>query len=333
MIEVIGKKNGVLRVLSGGSTGKPKEVFRSVESWSESVLRETSVFGLGADESYAVLGSPRHSLWAYVHFRALYQGSPCIGISKFHSRAITPLLESGATTLYSLPQLATHLLKVLKRSAQVIPSVRKLILGGSALPGAFPWGLQKEVLPNAEVLIFYGAAETSFIGYSKTGLAYLPFPDVRFDIRQDQLLWVKSPMTIHPDQWINTGDLARWSKEGLQIIGRSVRQISVQGEKFPVEPVEDVLEGIFHAEKMAILQTSNGDLVCVSLLTAQASSVGNDKERGLPVKTINTAINSNFKRFPAIKAAFALPANQWPVNDSGKTNWNALQRMVNGIAL
>lgn len=332
MTEPIDEKDRILRVLSGGSTGEPREILRSVESWSESILRETRVFELGTDESYAVLGSPKHSLWAYVHFRALHQGSLCIGISKFHSRTMTPLLESGATALYSIPQLATLLLKSLKRNAQVIPSVRKLILGGSALPRTFPWSLQKEVLPNAEVLIFYGAAETSFIGYSKTGLAYQPFPDVHFDIRQDQLLWVKSPMTIHPDQWINTGDLARWGKDGLQIIGRWIRQVSVQGEKFPVEPVENILEKIFNVEKMAILQTGNKVIVCVSLPRAEASSVPCYMKQELSVKAINTAINSSVKRFPAIKAAFTLPADQWPVNDSGKTNWKALQTMVNRIA-
>lgn len=333
MTEAVVDKNRVLRVLSGGSTGEPKEVLRSVESWSESILRETSVFGLGAKESYAVLGSPRHSLWAYVHFRALYQKSPCIGISKFQSRAMTPLVEGGPTALYSTPQLAALLFKTLKRNAQVIPSVRKLILGGAALPGTFPWRLQKEVLPNAEVLIFYGAAETSFIGYSKTGLSYQLFPDVHLDIRQEQLLWVKSPMTIQPNQWINTGDLARWGKDGLQIIGRSVRQVSVQGEKFPVEPVENVLEIIFQAKKMAILQTPDGDLVCVSLSGAQDFSVTSNMERELSVKAINTVVHSNFKKFPVIKAAFTLPTNQWPVNDSGKTNWKALQTMVNGMAL
>ena len=316
---------------SSGSTGEPKRILRSVESWTESVLRETEVFCLNNDERYAVAGSPSHSLWAYVHFRANYEQQPCLGISKFQSHAFKRLYEAKPSVLYSTPQIAALCTATMVRDNQVVPSLHRLLLGGAALPENFPWDSQKKVFPNAQVWMFYGTAETSFIGYGEPREPYRLFPDVEIKIDKAQHLWVKSPMTVCPDQWIHTGDLVQWTNQRLKIIGRSQRQVIAGGKKFPVEPIENFLEKVFKTDRVAIVQSCTGALVCVLVPNDQTNPKAHQIPQGLSSYELNKVIQHYFEGFPEVKGSCCLQVAQWPVSKSGKTDWKAMQRIIDNL--
>jgi len=320
-------------VLSGGSTREPRPIVRSEKSWLRSITRETHVFCLQSDERYAIMGSPTHSLWAYAHFRAKQKNQPCIGISRFNSQAFESIASEKPTCIYSLPQITELFLKVMKRRRQVVPSVRHLLLGGAAVPSNFSWENQKQVFPNAKVWVFYGTAETSFIGYAEPGSSYKLFPDVAINIDKDGQLWVKSPMTIDPDQWINTGDLAIWDKKELQIIGRSQRQVEVRDQKIPVEPVEMFLGRLFNNLKFAIVQNARSRLVCISLPSKKGRVNQDSPYQDISLKELNRAIKTRFANFPDIQGVHCLSSSQWPTSESGKTDWRALSALADTLNL
>lgn len=317
-----------LTLLSGGSEGEPRTILRSMKSWSESMSRETKVFQLRHDERYVAMGNARHSLWAYAKYRADTENRPFMGISRLNSHRLDLLVQSNPTAIYSIPQLASLCIKALARHSFVIPSLRQLLLGGAALPWDFPWELQKAVLPNAKVWMFYGSAEASFIGYGEPGTAYTLFPDVEINIDQNERLWVRSPMTINAGEWINTGDLAVMIQGKLQIIGRSQRQVSSQGQSFAVEPVERLLENFFKAEKIAILQSAAGNLLCLVLVRPLNTFSNQQASRVMSLEAINRVIKANFVSFPTVNGCHYLAPEHWPLTYSGKTDWRALRESI-----
>ena len=165
----------MVHVQSGGSTGVPKQLSRPIETWVTSAQLEAQAFGLSAQDRFAVLGSPSHSLWGYVHFRGAQLSAPCVGLSAsdISARSASALQKWSAvapTALYGVPELVATFARQLQRHAQPALSVRMVLLGGGPVSPSFPTSLMQSVFPNASLLSFYGTAETSFVGYQRLDL-------------------------------------------------------------------------------------------------------------------------------------------------------------------
>jgi long-chain acyl-CoA synthetase len=335
----------LIHVQSGGSTGAPKQLLRPIETWVNSAEAEAQAFGITAQDRFAVLGSERHSLWGYAHFRAELVGARCVGVS---SQVLSSLKvetsqqwdAQAPTVLYGVPELVTTFARLLQRQRRAAPSVRLLLLGGGPVSPAFPMKLVASVFPAACLWSFYGTSETSFVGYRRLPVtyeqghlqeAYQPFPSVQVDIRvegdSDEVgeIWVKSPMTITPDVWVNTGDLGQWALNGgFRLLGRANRQLVIKGEKHLVEPVEEALMRQFGLERLVLLVDDLGQVCCLMV-----SSGG----EALSLEQVNEAMRSQGPSLPGVRQVIALRAEDWPLTLAGKTDFLALQTWLkNGAA-
>lgn len=169
-------QTGVLHVQSGGSTGVPKQLRRPIETWVTSAHLEAQAFDLSAQDRFAVLGSPSHSLWGYVHFRAAQLAAPCVGLSApdiaaWSASALQQWNAVAPTVLYGVPELVITFARQLQRHAQPALDVRMLLLGGGPVSPSFPADLMRSIFPHAGLWSFYGTAETSFIAYQRLDLA------------------------------------------------------------------------------------------------------------------------------------------------------------------
>jgi acyl-CoA synthetase (AMP-forming)/AMP-acid ligase II len=233
--------------------------------------------------------------------------------------------------LYGVPDLVATFARLLQRQRRTAPSVRLMLLGGGLVSPAFPRTLVASLFPAACSLSFYGTAETSFVGYRRLGAceqghlqeAYQPFPSVEIDIRVGVdaggagEIWVKSPMTITPEAWVNTGDLGqRASGGGFRVLGRADRRLMIKGEKHLVEPVEEALMRQFGLERLALMADDLGQVCCVTV-----SSGG----EALLLEQVNEAIRSHGPAIPGVRRVIALRAEDWPFTQAGKTNFLALQ--------
>jgi long-chain acyl-CoA synthetase len=315
-----------------------------METWVNSAEGEAQAFGITAQDRFAVLGSELHSLWGYAHFRAELVGAPCVGVSSqvlssLRAETLQQWDTQAPTVLYGVPELVATFARLLQRQRRAAPSVRLLLLGGGPVSPAFPMKLVASVFPAACLWSFYGTAETSFVGYRQLGAyeqghlqeAYQPFPSVEIDIRvggdAGKLgeIWVKSPMTITPEAWVNTGDLGQWaSGGGFRLLGRANRQLVIKGEKHLVEPVEEALMRQFGLERLALVADDLGQVCCL-----MASSGG----EALSLEQVNEAIRSQGPSLPGVRRVIALRAEDWPLTLAGKTNFLALQTWLkNGAA-
>jgi long-chain acyl-CoA synthetase len=316
-----------------------------METWVKSAEAEAQAFGLTAQDRFAVLGSELHSLWGYAHFRAELVGAPCVGVSaqvlsSHKSETLQQWDAQAPTVLYGVPELVATFARLLQRQRRAALSVRLLLLGGGPVSPAFPTKLIAAVFPAARLWSFYGTAETSFVGYrrlpgtSEQGHlqeAYQPFPSGQVDIRVEGdtggvgEIWVKSPMTITPDVWVNTGDLGQWASDGgFRLLGRANRQLVIKGEKHLVEPVEEALMRQFGLERLALMADDLGQVCCLMV-----SSGGEARS----LEQVNEAMRSLDRTLPGVRRVIALKAEDWPITPAGKTNFLALQqRLKNGAA-
>jgi long-chain acyl-CoA synthetase len=330
-----------ISVKTGGSTGQPRQLARPMDTWVQSASAERQAFGLEDADRFAVLGHPDHSLWAYVRFRAQIGSSAFLGVSQFNSQPIQDLNQFQPTVLYGVPELVLTAARLLTRAGQTLASVRLVLLGGGPVPVGFSERGLRETFPNAEVWTFYGTAETSFIGVARPFEPYRCFPSVEVQIRDEGEIWVRSPMTISPDEWINTGDLGRWadsaggmnkSRERLfEVTGRASRQLMVKGVKHPVEGVETVLIHAFQHRlafgRVALIADTRG-VTCLVLSPPTEVDAGPDATLSICLEEVNALIQQDFQGFPVVRRLVALRASDWPITAAGKTNWHALRQAV-----
>ncbi len=311
---------GSLEVLSGGSTGNPKRLSRSIQSWVHSARVEATVFDLGPTDSFAVLGDPDHSIWAYAQFRAELIDSAFLGLRKPDEPNLTQFQSSQSTVLYGVPELVLSFARRLAKSHKAFPSIRRILLGGGSLPTRAPLDLIQGVFPKAEIWMFYGSAEASFIGYAAPGQPYKAFPEVELEIRDDKSIWVRSPMTVSSGAWVNTGDLGCWVESGrFEIVGRVSRQLQVKGKKYVTEPMEHRLSTELDLDRVALLQDRSGHVCCI-----WARSGPEPKFRGPTLIRVNQLIRECDPDFPLVRRIQTLSFGEWPLTGSGKTNWQAL---------
>ena len=334
----------MVRVRSGGSTGAPKTLHRPIETWVTSAQLEAQAFGLSAQDRFAVLGSPSHSLWGYVHFRAAQLAAPCVGlsasdISAWSASALQKWNVVAPTVLYGVPELVATFARQLHRHAQPALAVRMVLLGGGPVSPSFPTSLMQSIFPNASLWCFYGTAETSFIGYQRLEApTFVLFPSVELDIRVEPdggdvgEIWVRSPMAISPEAWVNTGDIGRSvDGVGLQLLGRATRQLVVKGEKHLVEPIEQALMKRFDLARVALLANSQGQVSClIAAFSCEAGAGGSAPANGLSLEQVNAACRDRDPGFPGVRRVITLTAKDWPTTLAGKTNFVALKGFLEG---
>jgi long-chain acyl-CoA synthetase len=356
----------------------PKQLHRPIETWVTSAHLEAQAFGLSAQDRFAVLGSPSHSLWGYVHFRAAQLAAPCVSLSASDIAVWSPnpLQEWNAisvTVLYGVPELVATFARQLQRHAQPALSVRMLLLGGGPVAPSFPAGLMQSIFPNASLWSFYGTAETSFIGYrrldlgdqdsptaggrrpaqvsqsakpdhsgarSREVLPFVLFPSVEVDIRAAEYegdlgeIWVRSPMTITREAWVNTGDLGRSADGGrFHLLGRAARQLVIKGKKHLVEPIEQALMQRFDLARVALLANSQGQVCClIAGSSGEAGAGGPAPAHGLSLEQVNAACRDHDPGSPGVRRVITLAAKDWPTTSAGKTDFVALRGFIEDVA-
>jgi acyl-CoA synthetase (AMP-forming)/AMP-acid ligase II len=333
-----------IAVKTGGSTGQSRQLARPRDTWVQSASVESQVFGLEGADRFAVLGHPDHSLWAYVRFRAQICSSAFLGVSQFNSKSVQDINQFQPTVLYGVPELVLTAARLLTRAGQTLASVRLVLLGGGPVPVGFSERELRGAFPNGEVWTFYGTAETSFIGFARPFEPYRCFPSVEVQICDGGEIWVRSPLTISPSEWINTGDLGRWSdsvsrtgKDAsrlFEVTGRASRQLMVKGVKYPVEGVERALtQALSHTvelERMALVADVRG-VTCLVFSPSAVAGAIYDKPSSMDLEQVNALIQQDFRGFPTVRRVVRLFTVDWPLTPAGKTNWQVLGQRVSNL--
>lgn len=255
---------------TSGSTGLPKGFRRHHQSWTESFQCCLDTFGEAAHGRILAPGRDSHSLFLFGMLLGLWTGAGVVVQEQFSAAAALACLQSGRTPcLVAVPSQLLLMLELAQhRGLNPITAVRLILISGARWPRSRTDALQA-LFPQARIIEFYGASETSFIAWTEShtdlpdAVVGTPFDTVELDIRgattdsPDGLIYVRSPMVFmnyvgqHDDpsaalsdgDWVCVRDLGHIDAQGrLWVAGRQSRMLVTQAKKLFPEELEAVLE-------------------------------------------------------------------------------------------
>ncbi|GAA4530051.1 ANL family adenylate-forming protein [Nonomuraea ferruginea] len=231
---------------SSGSTGRPRAVVRTRESWTGSFGPVSEITGIGADDVVLVPGPLTSSLYGFAAVHALAVGATVLAPGRWAPGSL-PELARRATAVHVVPHLLPRLLDALPEDAPL----RVVVVGGAALPPEV-----RERAGDVRVVAYYGATELSFVAVDADGGGLRPFPGVEIEVRPPLgEVWARSPWLAEgylggvagplkaEDKWMSVGDLADPYTPGepLRLRGRGDGAIQTGGATVVPEDVEEVL--------------------------------------------------------------------------------------------
>ncbi|MEY4982020.1 MAG: hypothetical protein RIR62_286 [Pseudomonadota bacterium] len=261
--------------LTSGTSGAPRRIRRSQQSWVAGFAMNARLFGIGAGTRIAVLGRLVHSLSLYGAVEGLHLGAQVRlldGLRPDRQRAA--LRDGGAEVLYATPAQ----LRLLAEAAGPPLPLRLVLTGGSKLDPGLRAALA-EMAPDAAIREFYGAAEASFITLSDGGAppasVGAAYPGVSIDIRDaagaslpaaaQGEVWVRSPYlfdgygdgAVGPARtahgWLTVGEIGWMDGGWLYLAGRAGRMVTVADQNVFPEEVEAFLLSLAGIRRVAVL--------------------------------------------------------------------------------
>nr|CEL16534.1 Long-chain-fatty-acid--CoA ligase [Kibdelosporangium sp. MJ126-NF4]CTQ90487.1 Long-chain-fatty-acid--CoA ligase (EC 6.2.1.3) [Kibdelosporangium sp. MJ126-NF4] len=256
---------------TSGSSGRPKVLARTRDSWLDSFAAlgrmDGPVLVPGPLSSSLFLFGALHALWCGQDVRLLPRWSPAAAVEA----------ARHATSVHLVPAMLTSLLAVLDRhpEARRDCALRTIVCGGAHIGQATRTRLA-ELLPDAELVAYYGSAEHSLIAVDRGGAGLRPVDGVGLDIR-DGILWVDSPLAhsarlidgvahdVHKG-WSTVGDRVSFDGDALVVHGRAAAMVSSGGKLVSAEEVETVLRTVPGVSDVLVVGTPHRTLG--SLVTA-----------------------------------------------------------------
>ena len=318
---------------TGGTSGTPKRIRRTAESWLASIRVIFEKFTNSA-ECYGILGDLGHSLAFYAAVEAQILGYRCVSVvGRSPKEQAKQFASAGIDVIYATPTQ----MRMLSKSHRVLENVQVVFIGGGQLDSETRVRVQS-LAPNAQILQFYGAAETSFITLAEphhdAASVGIAFPRVEIDIRNSDSdgigdVWVKSPYvflgyaqghapdTHWQDGWLTIGELGKIDDAGqLFLSGRKSRVFTVSDKTIFPEDIEQYLNAKPEVIASAVFPVDDplrGARIYVALCSDQTDGdhpqriLGDLKERGVIVDRWRL---------------YGL--DEWPMLVSGKPNYQEI---------
>ena len=253
---------------TSGSSGTPKGFRRHHRSWTESFRVCLEAFGPDAAACILAPGRIAHSLFLFGVLLGVWTGAGVVVQERFSAAAALNTLRQGRTPcLVSVPSQLLMMMELAARRAMApVPGVRLILISGA------PWVRERTaelqaLFPQARVIEFYGASETSFISWMQADASVpqrvvgRPFSNVEIQIRAQAgadagLIFVRSPMlfmdyvgdpsdataALRDGDWLSVRDMGQLDAQGrLHLQGRQNRMLVTQGKNLFPEELEAVL--------------------------------------------------------------------------------------------
>ena len=336
---------------TSGSTGLPKGFRRHHLSWTQSFRICVDTFGLDAASGILSPGRSSHSLFLFGMLLGLWMGAGVVVQDPFSaSRALDTLRHGRTPCLIAVPsQLILMIEWAARHAAAPIEATRLIMISGAR------WARQRTaelqaLFPQARIIEFYGASETSFIAWMDADanappqVVGQPFANVEIDIRDASapggpgLIFVRSQMlfmdylgaqtsgmadataAIRDGDWLSVRDMGHLDAQGrLCLAGRQNRMITTQGKNLFPEELESVLgahPGIAKASVQGVADALRGMKV-VAVLQPNSAYASE-----LHAAELSAWCRAQLEAYKAPKRYFV--CDDWPLTASGKTDHAAL---------
>lgn len=322
--------NYFLGVLTSGSSGSPKVIFKDNYCWEKAFPHQSDVFGINEHDTIFVLDALAYSANLNAALHALWLGATLtFGTLASANSWGKQFAEEQVTTAFLVP---SHLKLLINQ--QLGNSVKSIVTAGEKLSVSNAQAIL-ERFPTILLTEYYGTAELGHVSYHQNreiinnplsvGKA---FPEVKIDIREKQL-YVKSPYVSPEFKNIETvGDLGVWENGNLVLLGRSGRMFNRRGLNIYAQEIE---------QKALLLPVVNEVYLLERIISSQKKLhlIFSVKPESPPQKNIAKALMSYLQALlpPAKCPNKAIEVNEIPKLLSGKVDEKALLKLVDSPKL
>lgn len=310
-------------VMTSGSTGQSKLLWRSYHSWADFFPEQNRVFGVDDKTVIFCQGSLAFTGNLNIYMGVLAAGGTLIVTQRFRPRHWLELMaEHGVNAIYLIPSKLLLLPKFMREPNTLVRS----IISGSQSMGRVEADKLLEVFPEAEITLYYGASELNYITYIKDSemtddrtLIGRPFAGVQVSV-VDEEIFIDTPYHVEAISLpFSLKDRGRLDAEGrLHFLGRTDDILSVNGRKVSAVKVSRALMDLPQVEEAAVLVVHVDD---ADVLTAFVGA-GQEYSKQQLVKLLRASLED----YELPKQFIFLP--ELPHNESGKVDKAALKRLL-----
>lgn len=308
-------------VMTSGSTGKSKLLWRDYHSWADFFPEQNRIFGV--DEATVIFcqGSLAFTGNLNIYMGVLAAGGTLIVTEKFRPRHWLQLMEQYAVnTIYLIPSK----LMLLPKFMSVPNEQLRHIISGSQTMGRQEADKLLALFPKAEITLYYGASELNYITYIKDKdmtddrtVIGQPFAGVGISINNEEI-FIDTPYHVEnitlPFSLKDRGyvDERGW----LHFLGRTDDICNVNGRKVSSVKVTTALTDIEGVVEAAVLSRHIADAdVLVAFVASTTSYTKQELVRRLRERLEDYELPKQF-----------IFLEQLPRNESGKIDKLALEK-------
>ena len=271
-------------VLTSGTTGRPKPLWRSESSWQDFFDIQNGIFHIKKDTKIFLHGSFSFTGVSNMVIAVLWSGGTVITTSSMRPNRWIQLIEKyHVDHIYALP---TKLRLLVRHCKSKLESINYIIGGSQVLDRQLMEQLEV-ICPNMEFILYYGASELNYITYC-TGKEWLhregtvgrPFPSVQI-AEQNGVIYVTTKYHIEgiPDTY-TVNDCGYIDSDGyLMFNGRQGDVINKGGYKISIPEMELYLQSLQGVSEVAVVTITDDirgeDFVAYMVLedTAELSKI------------------------------------------------------------
>lgn len=245
-------------VLTSGTTGRPKPLWRSESSWREFFDIQNNIFHINKDTKIFLHGSFSFTGVSNMVIAVLWSGGTVITTRSLRPiRWIQLINKYHVDHIYALP---TKLRLLVRHCKSKLDSISYIIGGSQVLDRQLMEQLE-QICPNMEFILYYGASELNYITYctgkewlDREGTVGRPFPTVKI-AEQNSVIYVTIKHHIEgiPDTY-TVNDCGYIDSDGyLMFHGRRGDVINKGGYKISIPEMELYLQSLQGVSEVAVI--------------------------------------------------------------------------------
>ena len=249
-------------VLTSGTTGRSKPLWRKEESWREFFDIQNNIFHINEDTKIFLQGSFSFTGVSNMVVAVLWAGGTIVTTSSLRPTRWIELLERYKVDhIYALP---TKLRLLVRHCKYKLSEINYIIAGSQVLDRHLMEQLQ-QLCPNMEFILYYGASELNYITYctgkewlDREGTVGRPFPTVRIKA-DDGVIYVTTKYHIEGiSDTYTVNDCGYIDSEGyLMFTGRQGDLINKGGYKISIPEMEQYLQSLQGVSEVAVININD----------------------------------------------------------------------------
>lgn len=325
--------NICMAVMTSGTTGSPKLLYRTYRSWADFFPVQNEIFGIDKESILFVQGSLAFTGNMNLYMAQFYAGATIVAENKFNPKRWGRIIKKeNVNTIYLIPSKLMLLPGIIEETNNNIKS----IISGSQSLGIKDVAKLKNIFPHAGLVLYYGASELNYITYVRDkemtedkSLVGKPFPGVNVYINNGRICVDSSFHVEGVECPYIMPDMGHMDSNGnLYFDGRSDNIVLIHGRKVSLTRIENELEKLEEVYEAVVVYDNN-------ILAAFISIKNQYNEKGMDDKYIlkSLGIKDNiFNKLRKVLAHYEMPdkifvLNKMFYNGSGKKDKNKILKI------